>query len=233
MNKTVTFFVHDKDNIPSRLGDICDDLGFEKNIIFTPETNLIDFDPLQPDLLVSLGSPVSVTQIDDLEYLQQEVEILKIRLASDKPTLGICLGAQLISQALCSPVYKGANGKEFGWHAITVTEEGKKTPAVHLDGEFTQLMHWHGDTFDLPNSATLLASSDLYENQIFSFGKNTMAIQSHPEAKLEPQLMAWTGRLKDEDKKQEILQHAKKMMPFMDRQFRKFMHEWLNGVGLI
>lgn len=136
-------------------------------------------DPLQPDLLVVLGGPVSVYDQADFPFLAAEIDIIKQRLQQDLPTIGICLGAQLIAAAAGAAVYPGLEGKEIGWSLLTLTPAGKRSTLAAL--ETTPVLHWHGDTFDLPADATLLASSGLYEHQAFSIGNNILALQFHPE----------------------------------------------------
>ncbi len=151
------------------------------DIIDTFHEDFSDFDPNQPDILIVLGGPMGVYQADDYPFLKQEISILKQRLEKDRPTLGLCLGAQLIAKALGSDIYPGKQGKERGWFPLSVNEAGLKTPMRYLDASQTNMLHWHGDTFDLPHHCCLLASSAQYENQAFSYKKNTLALQSHPE----------------------------------------------------
>ena len=147
----------------------------------TPHADLSGFDPLGPELLVVLGGSPGVYQQDIYPFLKDELRIIRARLAADRPTLGICLGSQLMAAALGAKVYPGPQGPEKGWHPITVNEAGKKTPVAHLDGAHTMLLHWHGDTFDMPEGATLLASSAQYKHQAIGVGKNCIGLQCHPE----------------------------------------------------
>lgn len=150
-------------------------------VIDTPHADLESFDPLAPDLLIVLGGSPGVYQADIYPFLQAEKTILQARLRADKPTLGICLGGQLMAAALGANVYPGPQGPEYGWNKLSVSAEGMQTPLAHLDGAKTSMLHWHGDTFDLPEGAVLLASSAQYKNQAFSWGKNCIGFQCHPE----------------------------------------------------
>lgn len=69
----------------------------------------------------------------------------------------------------------------IGWQPLKILEKGKKNWVKHLSPEHTSMFHWHGDTFDLPDGAELLASTENCKNQIFSYGKNGLAFQCHPE----------------------------------------------------
>lgn len=128
-------------------------------------------------LTVILGGPIGVYETADYPFLTQEIELLKQRLARNLPTLGICLGAQLIAHALGAKVYAGAQ-KEIGWSSLEI-KLVTQNPLASLQD--IPVLHWHGDTFDLPEQAELLASSDLYPHQAFKLGNNILALQFHIE----------------------------------------------------
>jgi GMP synthase (glutamine-hydrolysing) len=137
------------------------------------------FEPiLRSDLVVVLGGPISVYQQDQYPFLADELRALGRRLREGRPTLGICLGAQLMAAALGARVYHGP-AMEIGVAGIELTEAGKTSCLAPLAGQ--PLLHWHGDTFDLPDGATRLASTAAYENQAFALGRNVLALQFHPE----------------------------------------------------
>jgi GMP synthase (glutamine-hydrolysing) len=128
-------------------------------------------------LTVILGGPIAVYETEDYPFLQQEIDLLKVRLEKNLPTLGICLGAQLIATALGAKVYSG-QVKEIGWSKLQL-HPVEKNPLDQLKN--TEVLHWHGDTFDLPVQAELLASSELYPHQAFRVGANILALQFHAE----------------------------------------------------
>ncbi|HYG87662.1 MAG TPA: glutamine amidotransferase [Azospirillum sp.] len=136
-------------------------------------------DPLAPDLLVILGGPIGAYEENRYPFVADEVAILERRLSARKPTLGICLGAQMMARALGARVYPGP-AKEIGWKPVTLTAAGTTGPLRHLEG--VPVLHWHGDTFDLPAGATLLASTEICVNQAFAVGSHALAFQFHPEA---------------------------------------------------
>lgn len=128
-------------------------------------------------LTVILGGPIGVYETEDYPFLKQEIELLQQRLARNLPTLGICLGAQLIAHALGAKVFAGAQ-KEIGWSRLEIKPVAPNPLASLIN---TPVLHWHGDTFDLPQNAELLASSTLYPNQAFKIGNNILALQFHVE----------------------------------------------------
>jgi GMP synthase (glutamine-hydrolysing) len=142
--------------------------------------NLAVLDREPPDLLVFLGGPIGVYEDEAYPFIRDELQVLEARLARDLPTLGICLGSQLMARALGARVYPGPR-KEIGWAPVTLTEAGRSSCLAQLGPEQTAVLHWHGDTFDLPAGATRLASTDLYENQAFAWGKRALALQFHLE----------------------------------------------------
>ena len=131
-----------------------------------------------PDLLVVLGGPIGVYETDLYPWLTDEIALLKSRLARGRPTLGICLGAQLMARALGAKVAPGP-AKEIGWKTLSLTAEGEQIlkPLAGLP-----VLHWHGDRFDLPQGAVSLASTDLCPHQAFRLDRHGLAFQFHPEA---------------------------------------------------
>lgn len=129
------------------------------------------------DLLIVLGAPIGLNDTADFPYLVDEREVVASRLAEDRPTIGVCLGAQLMAAALGAAVYAGER-KEIGWGRLSIATEASATPLRCLVD--APVLHWHGDTFDLPAEATLLASSGLTRNQAFAVGRS-LALQFHCE----------------------------------------------------
>lgn len=131
------------------------------------------------DLLIVLGGPIGIYETATYPFVVAELAAIEKRLKAGKPTLGICLGAQAMAAVLGSRVYFGGS-KEIGYGPVTLTEAGAASALKPLkDGA---VLHWHGDTFDLPDGAVRLASNANYLNQAFSFGTNALALQFHLEA---------------------------------------------------
>jgi len=136
-------------------------------------------DAAAADLLVVLGGPIGAYEDDHYPFLVDELTAIGRRLAAGRPILGVCLGAQLIARALGARVYPGP-AKEIGWAPLQLSAAGRRGPLASL--EAVPVLHWHGDTFDLPAGAVRLASTPVTPNQAFSFGDRVLALQFHPEA---------------------------------------------------
>lgn len=147
-----------------------------------PTDDLAAPELLDCDILFVLGGPIGAYEEDKYPFLCPELALIERRLASGCPIMGICLGAQLMARALGARVYPGP-AKEIGWAPVTLTEAARRGPARHLEGG--PVLHWHGDTFDLPAGTDLLASTSVCRNQAFSRGNNALALQFHPEATAE------------------------------------------------
>ena len=131
------------------------------------------------DCCVVLGGPVGVGDVERYPYLKTELDLVRMRLERQLPLLGVCLGAQMMAHALGARVYPGT-AREIGWGPVSLTEAGRLSPLRHLEG--TPVLHWHGDTFDVPSGARLLASTEITPHQAFCAGKHALALQFHLEA---------------------------------------------------
>jgi GMP synthase (glutamine-hydrolysing) len=138
-------------------------------------------DAVLADLLIVLGGPIGVYESAVYPCIAEEIEALRQRLAADSPTLGICLGSQVMATAMGARVYPGQAGKEIGWSPLKLTDAGASGALAEIGPEKTAVLHWHGDTFDMPPQARLLASTKQYHHQAFSVGRRGLALQFHPE----------------------------------------------------
>ena len=128
-------------------------------------------------LLVIMGGPMSVHQHRDFPWLVDEKRFIAAAIEARKPVLGICLGAQLLADALGGKVFQNAE-KEIGWHPVRIID--RAPPFAHFPETLTP-MHWHGDTFTLPAGARRVAESAATANQAFVFGERIVGVQFHPE----------------------------------------------------
>jgi GMP synthase (glutamine-hydrolysing) len=187
----------------------------------------------QPDLLAVLGGPISVNDDRDYPFLAPELQLIKAQLDAQRPVLGLCLGAQLMARALGSRVYSQGL-VELGWSALSATAAGAQHPLRHLLTPGLEVMHFHGETFDLPAGAQLLASTPVCQNQAFALGQRALGLQFHPEVTAE-QLESWwighTGELRSLRKSiPELRAQSYERAPRLLAPLRAFLTEWLAGL---
>lgn len=151
-------------------------------------TELWTLEPVMTELVIVLGGPIGVYEAKTYPFLDAEIALLKARLAANRPTFGICLGAQLMAAALGAKVKPGGV-KEIGFSPLALTAEGKAGPLRHLGD--VPVLHWHGDTFEIPEGALRLAETPLCRNQAFAIGANIMGVQFHPEVDVAAGFERW------------------------------------------
>jgi GMP synthase-like glutamine amidotransferase len=132
----------------------------------------------EADALVLMGGSMSAN--DDSPFITREIEYIRGAVRRGKPVLGVCLGAQLIAKALGAKVYAN-HVKEVGWAPVTFADAGLRDPLFMGMSEAEVIFHWHGETFDLPAGAELLASSAACRNQAFRVGDRIYGLQFHLE----------------------------------------------------
>lgn len=209
--------------------------GWPVTYIEAPVADWAAFDSLKPDLLVILGGPIAVYEERVYPFLTPEIAAIKRRLEVDKPTLGICLGAQLIAKALGAPVYPGRE-KEIGWRPLLMTKIGNASPVRHLAGAETFMFHWHGDTFDLPADAVLLAGTEVCLHQAFRWGKATLAFQCHPEVRAADLEKWYVGHAVELAASATNAKHlradAARYGAMLEHQGKRCFNEWLDSLNL-
>jgi len=147
------------------------------------------------DLLVVLGGPIGVYEAETYPFIVDEIEAIRQRLAAGRPTLGICLGHQMIAAALGARVAPGPQ-KEIGWGPVRLTDAGRRSVLKPFGEE--PVLHWHGDVAALPPGATCLAETDACPNQAFTIGRHVLSLQFHIEldpARVETWLVGHTAEL--------------------------------------
>jgi len=191
-------------------------------------------DPVEADLLVVLGGEMGAYQTDLFPVLVDEVALLAGRLAARRPVLGVCLGAQLMANALGAAVYPGPTN-EIGYRLVEPTDAGRNSPVRHISG--VPVMQWHSDTFDLPQGVTRLAGSDAYGNEAFAIEDWALAVQFHPEVTAEMHedwLSASDAEVRAEGLDPDALRHDRaRHSSAMQQASRAMFSEWLAALPVV
>jgi GMP synthase-like glutamine amidotransferase len=128
--------------------------------------------------LVVMGGPVGVHE--ELPWLETERALVRSAVEAELPVLGVCLGAQQLAAALGGTVTKGPE-PEYGVGDVHLTNEVIGDPLFGPAPTPLPCVHWHGDTFSLPEGSVRLAGNEAYENQAFRFGRRAYGLQFHVE----------------------------------------------------
>lgn len=145
-----------------------------------PRFREVRYEDASAELVVVLGGAMSLSHAAAHPFLHHEVTMLAERLASDRPSLGIGLGAQLLAHAAGAEVFAGKNGLEVGMAPVRWTKGGLEDPVISGVRPKTRVAHWHEDTHSPVPEAVLLASTDRYTQQAFRLGR-AYGFQFHPE----------------------------------------------------
>ena len=179
--KRIILVTHSERAQPGRVREALHERGCETEICWVAGGDTLP--PLngsrlrEYDAAVVFGGPMSAGDFDEHPFLRAETAWIAAQLAADAPVLGICLGAQIMANALGGRVYPHSDGLcEVGYQPVYPTDTGCTLFPVPL-----HVYHWHRDGFDLPAGATLLARGGIFENQAFSYGTRGFGVQFHPE----------------------------------------------------
>src|SRR5262245_5426763 len=167
--------LHQERSSAGRVGQILQRAGFELDIRRPPLGDALPSTLYDHAGAIVFGGPMSANDPD--EFIIRETDWLAVPLRENKPFLGICLGAQMLANHIGGSVGPHPDGNvEIGWYSLEATKAG-----LSLMDWPSMVYHFHREGFDLPRSATLLATGDVYRNQAFRYGDNAWGIQFHAE----------------------------------------------------
>jgi len=161
---------------PARLAPLLRERGFE--VVVVPVFEGGDLPTLGAgDVVVVTGGPMSVNDVEDHPWLDDEIQWIGAALDTGQPVLGICLGSQLIARALGAGVAPNAE-REIGWFGVEPVGDEPLARALTAP---PRVLHWHGDRWELPRGARLLVRSEGCDHQAFAVGAAVLGIQYHLE----------------------------------------------------
>ncbi|MBX9783849.1 MAG: amidotransferase [Chitinophagaceae bacterium] len=165
---------------PGTIKEWAEHKGHNINYTLFYEDNFLLPDVKDMDALLIMGGYMNVDEEEQFPWLKEEKRFIKKAIDAGKKVIGICLGSQLIAASPGAKVYPGKE-KEIGFFPVTFTDEAlHHTFFNHFTNPYT-VFHWHGDTFNLPVNAQLIASTDVCKHQAFTIGSNVLALQFHFE----------------------------------------------------
>jgi GMP synthase (glutamine-hydrolysing) len=183
------------------------------------------------DLLIVLGGPIGVGDVETFPFLADELALIRRTVDAGVPVLGICLGAQLTASALGAAVTRGE--VEIGFGALTTTDAGEGSALGLLRD--APVLHWHGDTFAIPDGAIRLASTPACANQAFAVGDRVLGLQFHLEvdpSRIEQWLIAYADELAAHGIDPRALRaDARRLGPELAARGSAVLGAWLDGLG--
>ena len=184
--------------------------------------------------LIVMGGPMGVYQTERYPWLRDEMALINDSIKRNLPVLGICLGAQILAAALGAKVERNSNGKEIGWHPITLEAAAKEDRLCRdLPGTLTPF-HWHGDIFELPAGAVSLAKSEKTPCQAFRYGDKAYGFQFHFEVTRDAVAAMAEAFAKDLDREKiaaaEMIARAVEFTPALEKIADTVFSRWASPI---
>ncbi len=182
--------------------------------------------------LLVMGGPMNVDETPRYPWLREEVSLLERAITARVPTVGMCLGAQLLAKTLGARVWHGPQ-PEVGWCDVEGTQASRQDPVFAAFPPRYTVFQWHGDAFELPKDAVHLAQSTRYPHQAFRYGENVYALQYHLE--VTPAIIeAWLSHedpLLNGVDVSRVKQHTPQYAPLLAVLARQFYSGWRTSLA--
>jgi len=227
--KKVLFIQHGNVDKLGLLAEVLAEVGIELLNVHPYAGDTLPIDATDFDGLVLGGGGQSAYEVALYPYLDWECGLIRSALASQKPVLGLCLGAQLIARALGADVSR-AKSKEIGFFPVTLSADACSDPLAREFPEIFRAAHWHGDVFEIPGGGVRLASTALTANQMFRYGPNCYGFQFHLE--MTPTLfeeLVWDSEdylLDSGVEPQALIREAYEVLPLLEKCARAAFKKW-------
>ena len=221
---------HDREDPAGVVGEQVVARGATLVPILAPEGGAFPDGPEGFDGLILMGGPMCAADDEGYPYYPRLHRMVRRFHDAGRPILGICLGSQIIARSFGKPVYRN-KATEIGFCPVQLTEAGQADPIFAGLGSELRPMQWHEDTFDLPDEATRLATSDAALNQAYRIGRSTYAVQFHPEVDRE-MVRAWAKSAKADDALTARLEaEMKDHLPAAEHLGRTIGDRWADLIG--
>jgi GMP synthase-like glutamine amidotransferase len=178
MKKQILILTHGTHVWADNMETMFKDIGYASDVISLRHGDIFPENIEEYSAIVIMGGMMGVYEIEEYPWLKQEIQELEKALKLNIPALGICLGSQILAHIHGGTVHKGDYGMSVGFTPISVIESD---PIFGNELHETPVCKWHGDRFTIPESATLIATSDPYPNQAVRFDSGVYGVQFHPE----------------------------------------------------
>ncbi len=232
MSRSVLIIVHQPSSDPGRVGDVLRQRGYQLDIRCLAEGDRLPQTMDDHGAVVIFGGPMSANDDTTLPFIKAELDWISTVLAAEKPFLGICLGAQLLARVLGATVAPHEHGQvEIGYFPLYATDHGNDV----MDG-LSHVYHWHKEGFDVPTSATLLATGNTFPHQAFRYGSCAYGLQFHPEINAS-MMEQWTTNAAEQltyrgaQSRDEQLQNHQRHALTVEAWLNRFLDYWLGHEG--
>lgn len=230
-NGAVLVLQHAKSETLGLIGDALESMARPFRYVRTFEGESVPTEVGGYSAIVVMGGPMGVYETERYPFLRDEMRLIESFLKRRLPVLGVCLGSQLLAACLGADVEKGCR-KEIGWHPVELSPEGLHDPLWQTVPSRFVAYHWHGDIFNLPKGAVLLASSEITPVQAYRYDERVYGLLFHLEVTTN-HIQSMLGEFADEIEQENlsaerIMEQAKHHLGSLEQIGTKVFSGWAN-----